>query len=289
MNSTQNATTRNAVLVTGASTGIGKACALHLDRLGFTVFAGVRKEVDGESLQAEAPGIRPLIIDVTDAGTIAAAAANIRATVGSDGLYGLVNNAGITVVGPLESVPVEDLRIQFEVNVIGQITVTQAFLPLLRQARGRIVNMGSIFGLMSLPYVGAYAGSKYALEAMTDAMRFELAPWGIEVAIIEPGRIATPIFDKSMGAMEDWQARDDEVHALYAASMAATLKVTANLAKTCASPHHVARAVAHALTARRPKTRYKVGRDVRFWTPIRRRLPDRLCDWVIKFVLSTGT
>ncbi len=288
MNSTQHSGAKGAVLVTGASTGIGKACALHLDSLGFAVIAGVRKEADGESLRAEAPGIRPVIIDVTDEGTVAAATEDVRVAVGSAGLYGLVNNAGITVVGPLESVAIDKLRRQFEVNVIGQIAVTQAFLPLLRQARGRVVNMGSIFGLMSLPYVGAYAASKYAFEALTDAFRFEVAPWGVDVVIIEPGRIATPIFDKSMVAMEGWRDRDNDIDALYAASMAATLKVTTRLSKTCASPQQVARAVAHALTARRPKTRYKVGRDVRFWTPLRRALPDRLCDWVIKVVLSTG-
>ncbi|HRI89769.1 MAG TPA: SDR family oxidoreductase [Candidatus Hydrogenedentes bacterium] len=277
-----------SILVTGASTGIGRACAVHLDSLGFVVFAGVRKHADGDSLTAEAPNIRPVIIDVTDAESIAAAAAELQTALGPDGLFGLVNNAGITVVGPLESVRIEDLRRQLEVNVVGQIAVTQAFLPQLRQAKGRIVNMGSIFGLMSLPYVGAYAASKYALEALTDALRSEVAPWGIEVVIIEPGRIATPIFDKSMDAMEEWRNPTDETQALYADSMAATLKVTARLAKSCASPQHVAHAVARAFTARRPKTRYKVGRDVRFWTPLRRVLPDRLCDWVIRIVLATG-
>jgi NAD(P)-dependent dehydrogenase (short-subunit alcohol dehydrogenase family) len=288
MNSKRKSNVERAVVVTGSSTGIGRACALYLDSLGFTVFAGVRKEADGESLKTEAPGIRPLIIDVTEAGTVAAAAAEIRAAVGSDGLHGLVNNAGITVIGPIESLAIEDIRRQLEVNVIGQIVVTQAFLPLLRQARGRVVIMGSIFGLMSLPYLGAYAASKFALEALTDALRFELAPWGIEVSIVEPGRMATPIFDKSIVAMKSWQDRDDEVHTLYATSMAAILKLTSRFAQTCASPQRVARTVAHALTARTPKTRYKVGRDVRCLAPARRILPDRLCDWVMKRVLLTG-
>jgi len=252
------------------------------------VFAGVRKEADGELLRAEAPGIRPLIIDVTQGDTVAAAAAEVRAAVGSHGLYGLVNNAGIVVVGPVETVAIEDLRHQFEVNVIGQIAVTQTLLPLLRQAPGRVVIMGSIFGLLSCPYVGAYAASKFALEAITDSMRMELAPWGIDVSIVEPGRMATAIWDKSLSAMENWRERDDPVHALYATSMAAALTKASNLARTSASPERVARAVAHALTARTPKTRYRVGRDVRCWVPARRILPDRICDWVINRMLHMG-
>jgi short-subunit dehydrogenase len=148
--------------------------------------------------------------------------------------------------------------------------------------------MGSIFGLLSCPYVGAYAASKFALEALTDSMRMELAPWGIGVSIVEPGRMATTIWDKSLGAMEDWRERDDPVHALYATSMAAALKKASNLARTSASPERVARAVAHALTARTPKTRYRVGRDVRCWVPARRILPDRICDWVINRMLQMG-
>jgi NAD(P)-dependent dehydrogenase (short-subunit alcohol dehydrogenase family) len=288
MNSKRKTNGKGAIVVTGSSTGIGKACALQLDRLGFTVFAGIRKEADGELLRAEAPGIRPLIIDVTQGDTVAVAAAEVRAAVGSNGLYGLVNNAGIVVVGPVESLAIEDLRRQFEVNVIGQIAVTQAFLPLLRQGRGRVVIMGSIFGLLSCPYAGAYAASKFALEALTDSMRMELAPWRIDVSIVEPGRMATNIWDKSLGAMEDWRERDDPVHALYATSMAAALKKASNLARTSASPERVARAVAHALTARNPKTRYRVGRDVRCWVPARRILPDRICDWVINRMLQMG-
>lgn len=283
----RTATAGKTVLVTGSSTGIGRACALHLETLGFTVFAGVRKEADGESLRTEAPRIRPVIIDVTDESTVSAAVSEIRAAC-QDGLHGLVNNAGIAVVGPVEALAIEELRRQFEVNVIGQIAVTQTFLPLLRQARGRVVIMGSIFGLLSCPYVGAYAASKFALEALTDSMRMELAPWGVDVSIIEPGRMATSIWGKSLGALENWRNRDDEVRALYAASMTATLKKAADLAQTSASPERVARKVAHALTAKSPKTRYRVGRDVRCWVPARRILPDRFCDWVISLMLGGG-
>jgi len=288
MVSKHKSTAKGAIVVTGSSSGIGRACALHLDSLGFTVFAGVRQEADGEALKAEAPGIRPLIVDVTQADTVAAAASQVGAAVGSNGLHGLVNNAGICVVGPIESLAIEDIRRQLEVNVIGQIAVTQALLPLLRQARGRVVMMGSIFGLLSGPHVGAYAASKFALEALADAMRIELAPWGIDVSIIEPGRMATTIWDKSFVAIEDWRKRDDEVQKLYATSMDAAFKKASEFARTSASPQRVARAVAHALTARTPKTRYRVGRDVRCWVPARRIVPDRICDWVIKQMLRRG-
>ena len=187
-----------AVLVTGASTGIGAACALGLDRLGMRVFAGVRRATDGAALQRQAsPLLTAVAIDVTDVNSIAGAARTITAVMGDAGLAGLVNNAGIVVPGPLEFLPLADLRRQLEINVVGQIAVTQAMLPLLRAARGRIVNMGSIGGRMATPFVGAYAASKFALEALTDALRVEVRPWRIGVSIIEPGAIATPIWQKS--------------------------------------------------------------------------------------------
>lgn len=284
----QASQSRGAVLVTGSSTGIGKACALHLDQMGFTVFAGIRKEADGNTLQAEAPGLRPLIIDVTQPDSIQAALSKIRAEVGPEGLRGLVNNAGIAVIGPIETLAPDDIRRQFEVNVVGLLAVTQAFLPLIREARGRVVMMGSIFGLLSCPHVGVYAASKFALEALADAMRVELAPWGINVTIVEPGRMATSIWDKAFDAMDEWKRGGTEIHNLYLSSMGDAVKKASFFARTSASPHGVARAVGHALTARRPKTRYRVGLDVRFWVPARRMAPDRICDWVIKQMLRIG-
>lgn len=276
------------VLVTGASSGIGRATALHLYGLGFTVYAGVRKNEDAESLRADAFAIRPVIIDVTDTSTITSAADEIRKSTGHCGMYGLVNNAGICVVGPVETLSIDDIRRQLDVNVVGQIAVTQAFLPLLRQTGGRVVIMGSIFGLLSCPYVGAYAASKHALEAIADALRVELAPWRIHVTIIEPGRMATSIWDKSIDSMQEPRGTrtNVEVQELYATSTAAALTKSLELARTSASPDRVARAVARALTASVPRTRYRVGRDVRFWVPARRILPDRLCDWVIKQMLK---
>ncbi|MEX0791398.1 MAG: SDR family NAD(P)-dependent oxidoreductase, partial [Actinomycetota bacterium] len=170
---------RGAVVITGASTGIGRATAPRLAAIGFRVFAGVRKQADADSLKQEAPAVTPLILDVTDEHSIAEAATAVKAAVGANGLAGLVNNAGITVPGPLEFLPAEDLRRQFEVNVIGPIAVTQAFMPLLRAGKGRIVNVGSIGGRVSTPFLGAYSASKFAIEAISDALRVELRPWGI--------------------------------------------------------------------------------------------------------------
>ena len=190
--------TKGAVVITGASTGIGRVCAFHMDKLGFRVFAGIRNESDGRSLiEGSAGRITPLLIEVTDSVSALAAADRVAGAVGSAGLSGLVNNAGIVVAGPLEFLPLSELRKQFEVNVLGQIAVTQAFLPLLRQARGRIVNMSSIAGRVAFPYIGPYSASKYALEAISDALRIELLPWGISVSVIEPGDVATPIWKKS--------------------------------------------------------------------------------------------
>src|SRR5688500_9161604 len=189
-------TGRGAVVITGASTGIGRACAIDLDGRGFRVFAGVRKDEDGERLRSERPSIEPLRIDVTDAGEIAAARDRVGEEVGERGLAGLVNNAGIAVPGPLEHLPLDEIRRQLEVNVLGQIAVTQAFLPLLRTARGRIVNIGSIGGRVALPLLGPYAGSKHAMEGISDSLRRELRPWGIEVSLVRPGPIATEIWER---------------------------------------------------------------------------------------------
>jgi NAD(P)-dependent dehydrogenase (short-subunit alcohol dehydrogenase family) len=270
---------RGAVLITGASTGIGAACALHLDRLGFRVWAGVRRPSDGEALVGQASRrLTPIILDVTDPNSIAAALTGVAADAGGDGLAGLVNNAGIVVAGPVEILPIGELRKQLEVNVIGLVAVTQAALPLLRRRCGRIVNIGSISGRMATPVVGAYAASKFALEALTDALRLEVQPWGIEVALIEPGAVATPIWEKSRAAgLALRQALTPDAERLYADAISAVERVAARSARQAISPDAVARAVAHALTAPRPRTRYLVGTAARIQAIIAR-LPDRLRD-----------
>ena len=271
------------IVVTGASTGIGKACALHLDRLGFAVYAGVRKEADGAALASEASSrLVPVILDVTDAATIASAASAVETAASGHGVRGLVNNAGIAVGGPLEFVPIDELRRQLEVNVVGQVAVTQAFLPALRQAKGRIVNIGSISGRMATPFVGPYAASKFALEAITDALRIELRPWGIGVSIVEPGSIDTPIWDKG----QEQQARIREQlppagQELYAHAMDAMTGALETFQRRAVPPQKVADAVAHALTAKRPKTRYLIGTDARLQAVMSTVAPDRLADRLI--------
>lgn len=276
-----------AVVVSGASTGIGAACALHLDGLGFRVFAGVRKPGDGEALSRRAsPRLVPLALDVTDPASIASATDAVARTVGPAGLYGLVNNAGIVVAGPLELLPPAELRRLFEVNVIGQVAVTQAFLPLLRRARGRIVNMSSISGRMATPLLGPYAASKFALEALTDALRLELQPWGITVSLVEPGAVATPIWEKSRVAGQELaKAVPPEGWELYATAIAAVQRAAAQAARGAIPAEVVARAVAHALTAEKPKTRYLVGRDARVRAAFAALLPDRLRDRLVTRLL----
>ncbi len=271
------------IVITGASTGIGRACAMHLDQLGFSVFAGVRRDADSAALRSAASDrLTPLRIDVTDAGSIVAARAQVEAAAAGRGMHGLVNNAGVGVGGPLEFVPLDDLRRQLEVNVIGQVAVTQAFLPMLRQARGRIVYIGSIAGRMATPFIAPYAASKFALEAISDALRVELRPWGIGVAIVEPGSIATPIWEKAKDTTK--QVSDDlspEGHELYGAAVSSLREVMADFEKRAIPAERVAKAVAHALLSKRPKTRYLVGTDARIQAALAAVVPDRINDRLI--------
>jgi NAD(P)-dependent dehydrogenase (short-subunit alcohol dehydrogenase family) len=269
-----------AVLVTGASTGIGRETALALDREGFTVFAGVRKSVDAEALaQWASDRLFPVLLDVTKPEQIATTASLITERVGADGLWGLVNNAGIASAAPLEFVPIEDLRHQLEVNVIGQVAVTQSLLPLLRLARGRIINVTSIGGLIAGQMLGPYNASKFALEAITHVLRQELAPWGIEVVAIEPGQIATPIWDTA-SANSDRMLADmpEDVVKLYGERMAGARRMAANASAHGLPPVEVAKVIVRALTVKRPKTRYPVGRDAKIGATLIARLPDRQRD-----------
>ncbi|HSA65995.1 MAG TPA: SDR family oxidoreductase [Nitrospira sp.] len=276
------------VLITGASTGIGAACAIGCAERGMIVFAGVRDLKACDALQARAgDAIIPLELEVTDVDSIKRAAEVVAHRVGDAGLYGLVNNAGIAIGSPLELIPIAQLRRQLEINVIGQIAVTQAMLPLLRRARGRIVNMGSIAGRGTIPMMGPYSASKHALEALTDALRLELYPWGIEVSIIEPGAIATPIWDKSLRISLDVEAEmSAEGKKLYGAAAQRIREAVGHAAARAIPADAVGKAVLHALTAKQPKTRYLVGRDAKLRAVMLRWLPDRLQDWILKQVLN---
>ena len=277
------ASTPKSVVITGASTGIGRACALHLDTLGLRVFAGVRKQADAEALRAKAsPRLVAIALDVADALSISTAASAVAGAVGEAGLDGLVNNAGVVVTGPVEFLPLPELRRQLEINVIGQVAVTQAFLPLIRVARGRIVNMGSIAGRLATPFSGAYGASKFALEALTDALRLELAPWGISVSIIEPGAVATPIWEKGRKSGEAMlAAAPPEALVLYGESIEAFKKTSEHAARHAADPMDVARAVEHALTTAKPKTRYVIGGRARIGAAMALLMPDRMRDTMV--------
>jgi NAD(P)-dependent dehydrogenase (short-subunit alcohol dehydrogenase family) len=266
------------ILVTGASTGIGRACALRFAELGYRTFAGVRKASDGEAIRADSSGkIEPLTLDVTCGKSIAETLAHL----GDQPLGGLVNNAGIAHVGPVELLPIEAWRKQFEVNVIGLVAVTQALLPLLRRGPGRIVNMGSIAGRSALPGSGAYDASKFAVEAITDVLRMELHGWGISVSVIEAGAVATPIWQKTLREADELsrQAAPDR-YALYGELMQAVRQEVAESARRAVPVAAVVQAVEHAMTARKPKTRYLVGRDSWLYLALNL-LPDRWRDLAV--------
>lgn len=276
--------TRGPVLITGASTGIGRACAITLARIGFRVLAGVRSARDAASISeaSEQFDLKPVSLDVTDANSIVAAAAHVREITGTESLCGLINNAGISISGPVECVPLEGWRRQFEVNVFGAVAVTQAMLPLLREhavahGRGsaRIVMISSIAGLISTPYAAPYAASKFALEAVSDALRMEIRPQGIRVSIVEPGAIDTPIWKKEHEREVPWS---DTSRTLYGEGYAAFSAAAQRAAGGAVPPARVAEVVARCLTVRRPRTRYTVGTDAKFGSFFKPLLPDRLLD-----------
>lgn len=272
-----------SVLITGASTGIGRATALQLDAAGWQVFAGVRKENDAASLrEAGSERLLPLMLDVTDAGQLADAAGQIGAEVGESGLDGLVNNAGIAVPGPLETLPIDDFKRQIEVNLNAHVAVTQVMLPMIRTARGRIIFITSIGGLMAFPMFGAYHAAKFGLEAVGDVFRQELRPWGIRVAIVEPGSIATPIWERGQEEVDAIAGRARDGHAdLYGKAIEAYRGVAKKTEARGIPPERVATKIEHALSARRPRVRYLVGADARGQAFLSRILPDRLIDWII--------
>lgn len=270
-----------SALVTGASTGIGRASALRLDGAGWRVFAGVRREEDAESLrEAGSERLTPVHLDVTDAAQVAAAAERVAAE--ADGLAGLVNNAGVAVPSPLETIPIEDFRRQLEVNLTGQVAVTQALLEQIRAARGRIVFISSIGGRIAFPLTGAYHAAKFGIEAVGDVFRQELRPWGIGVSIVEPGSIDTPIWDRGERTADEIGGRSPEREALYGRMIEAYRATVRRTAERGISPEKVAKAVEHALSASRPRTRYLVGIDARVQARLRPLIPTPVWDRVVR-------
>jgi NAD(P)-dependent dehydrogenase (short-subunit alcohol dehydrogenase family) len=271
---------RGAVVITGASSGIGRECSLYLDSRGYRVFAGVRKTADGDALaQSASPRLTPLIIDVTDARTISDASALVEKSLGDDAFIGLVNNAGIGVGGPVEFLTPSELRRQMDVNLLGPLAVTQAFMPMIRRSRGRIVNVSSIGGRVATPLLGPYCASKFALEALSDCMRAELKPFGISVSIVEPGSIKTRIFDKAAVSVDEIvRALPADGLRYYSSNFETMRKLIAMQDRNAVPAERVAKVVEHALTAARPRTRYLVGFDAHLMATLHWLLPDRAFD-----------
>jgi NAD(P)-dependent dehydrogenase (short-subunit alcohol dehydrogenase family) len=276
--------TPGTVVITGASTGIGRATALRLARAGFDVLAGVRREEDGAALRTEDGRIEPVLVDVTDAGQVAGLAERVAGAP----LAGLVNNAGIAVAGPLEGVPLDLVRRQYEVNVFGLLAVTQALLDPIRVGHGRIVNIGSIGGRINTPFVGPYSSSKAAVRSLSAALRRELRPWDIQVALVEPGALDTPIWRKGeAGASETIDALPERVRTLYARQLDALVAATRTIAAGASPPDDAAQAVEHALTAERPRTLYTVGRQARVQGALHSVLPARAFDALVARAMKT--
>jgi NAD(P)-dependent dehydrogenase (short-subunit alcohol dehydrogenase family) len=268
-----------SALVTGASTGIGRATALRLDAAGWRVFAGVRRQEDAAALsEAGSELLMPLILDITDAEQIAAAAGQVEAEA-EGGLDGLVNNAGVAIPGPLETLSIDDFRRQVEVNMTGHVAVTQALLPAIRAARGRVVFISSIGGRVALPLTGAYHAAKFGIEAVGDVFRQELRPWGISVSIVEPGSIDTPIWERGERTADELGTPERE--ALYGKVVERYRKVIRDTAERGIEPDKAARAIEHALSAGRPKTRYLVGREAKVAARAKQLLPTPIFDRIV--------
>lgn len=277
------ASTSKSILITGASSGIGHATALRLARIGWRVFAAVRKETDAEQIKAKGThNLETVLIDVGDKASINAAAAEVASRLNGRGLDGLFNNAGIGSVSPVEFTPLDVLRHVYEINLFGQVAVIQAFLPLVREAEGRIVNTCSVGDHLTPPFAGALASSKAAFASMSSALRLELRGQGIHVCVIEPGSINTPAVEKTLGAVEQTIADfSSQARALYGEPLRRMAAAFAKSEHAGSSPETVAAVVERALTERNPKTRYAAGKDSFKLAVLARFLPEKLLDLAV--------
>ncbi len=271
------------VLITGASTGIGLACARYLLDRGYGVLGSLRRESDAERLQKElGPHFHPLLFDVCDLAAIEKTIPQVEAIVGSAGLTGLINNAGIAVSGPLALIPVERVRYQLEVNVMGVIQVTRSFLPLLgaqlpaRANPGRVINISSVSGAFAAPFVGPYCASKYALEAITDSWRRELLIYGVDMISIRPGPIQTPIWQKTLDKLETYPDSD------YGPLLRKSEKMVQRSEADGLPAERVAEVAFRALTKRRPRTRYIVAKNKLSFHLLFNWVPDRVVDFFVR-------
>ncbi|MFG3144367.1 SDR family NAD(P)-dependent oxidoreductase [Streptomyces sp. NPDC048243] len=266
------------VVVTGASTGMGASTARELARRGFHVLAGVRRDRDADTIRAT--GVEPVILDITEPEHVEALAARIAAE--SRTLHALVNNAGVQVNAPVEALPMAEWRRVFEVNLFGHIAVTQALLPELLRTKGRVINISSIGGKYAMATYGAYAGAKFALEAVSDSLRREVAPLGVQVVVVEPGGVRTEIAARGIAAANDLAARmTPEQDRRYGDLVRANNRLMATGTASGLTADAAARVVVKAVTTRRPRPRYTAGRDAALIMGLGRLLSDRTLDRIL--------
>ena len=271
-------------VVTGASTGIGAATARELARRGFHVLAGVRRETDADAIRG--PGIEPLIIDITKPDHIHALASRVHADPQGRAVRALVNNAAIQANVPIEVFAIDEWRNMFEVNLFGQIAVTQALLPALLRSKGRVINISSLGGKVAMATYGPYAGTKFALEAVSDSLRRELAPFGVQVVVVEPGAVRTEMLGRAIATADELvSAMTPEQRQRYGGLVQAVNTQAVSSTKSGLPADAAAKVIAEAVTARKPRTRYTVGRDAALITRLTRILPDRTLDRVLAAAL----
>jgi len=279
---------KGAIFVTGASTGIGRAAALQLDKLGYPVFASVRKNQDADDLRKASSGkLTPVLMDVTDEKSIARARDEIAGVLGGKGLWGLVNNAGISFRAPLEYTPLADFRKLYDANVFGLLAVTQAFLPLIRQTRGRIVNISSMTSLWVTPFHGIYSSAKMAVNGISEALRMELMPFGVQVIVMIYGGVQTALWDRAEKATTDLACRlPPEFNQLYAARQKKAFAYFASGGRRGLLPDQAAEPIVHALTAPHPKQVYYAGPGAKSANILNKILPVKTKDRFIMKIMG---
>jgi NAD(P)-dependent dehydrogenase (short-subunit alcohol dehydrogenase family) len=289
MNSSNRAGRGELIVITGASTGMGAATARELARNGFHVLAGVRRQADAEALMADGlEGLEPRILDITVESDVAAIADRVASDPLRRPLRALINNAGIAVNAPVETLPIAQWRQQFEVNLFGQVAVTQALLPALLLSAGTVVNISSVGGKVVLPTYGAYAGSKFALEAVSDALRREVGHLGIKVVVVEPGAVKTQMAERGIATAEGLMANMTAAQLARYEDLAAAVTAQArSFGEDGVSAEHAAKVIAKAATASRPRTRYTIGRDAAILLRISRVVSDRVLDRIVRLNLRS--
>ena len=272
------------IVVTGASSGMGAASAAEFARRGFHVLAGVRRDQDAQAIRD--PRIEPVIIDITNPEHIA----DLAKRVDADGrrLRALVNNAGIAVNAPVEILPIDQWRHQFEVNLFGHVAVTQALMPALIQSKGRVVNITSVGGKVAMATYGAYAGAKFALEAVSDSLRREVAPFGVQVVVVQPGAVTTAMAGRGSETAHRLASNmTPDQSARYSALVQAIVAQADSFTKAGLPAVKAAKVIAEAATARRPRTRYTIGRDAAILVRLSRMLSDRMLDRILALNLRS--